>query len=70
MTITGNYTHQPTGSITIIVDGKEYTTKIKDTKAELTIPGMTPKTYDLVIRYEGDEDYFKAFFHENYTVHK
>ncbi len=70
MTITGNYTHQPTGNITIIVDGKEYTTKIKDTKAELTIPGMTPKTYDLVIRYEGDEDYFKAFFHENYTVHK
>lgn len=70
MTVTGNYTHQPTGNITIIVDGKEYTTKIKDTKAELTIPGMTPKTYDLVIRYEGDEDYFKAFFHENYTVHK
>ena len=70
MTVTGNYTHQPTGNITIIVDGKEYTTKIKDTKAELTIPGMVPKTYDLVIRYEGDEDYFKAFFHENYTVHK
>ncbi|WP_157064624.1 Ig-like domain repeat protein [Methanobrevibacter millerae] len=70
MTVTGNYTHQPTGNITIIVDGKEYTAKIKDTKAELTIPGMIPKTYDLVIRYEGDEDYFKAFFHENYTVHK
>lgn len=31
---------------------------------------MIPKTYDLIIRYEGDEDYCKSIFHKNYTVHK
>ena len=70
MTVTGNYTHQPAGNITVIIDSMEYTTKIKDTKAEITISGLIPKTYDLIIRYEGDEDYFKAIHHQNYTVHK
>ncbi|WP_295611989.1 Ig-like domain-containing protein [uncultured Methanobrevibacter sp.] len=70
MTVTGNLTHQPTGKITLIIDGKKYTTNINDTKAEITIPGLIPKTYDIIIRYEGDEDYFKSFYHHNYTVHK
>ena len=70
MTVTGNLTHQPTGKISVIIDENIYTTKIKDTKAEITIPGLLPKTYDLIIRYEGDEDYFKSFYHHNYTVHK
>ncbi len=70
MTVTGNYTHQPKGNITVIIDENKYTTKITDTKASITIPGLLPKTYDLIIRYEGDEDYSKAIFHHNYTVHK
>ncbi|WP_223166073.1 Ig-like domain repeat protein [Methanobrevibacter millerae] len=70
MTVTGNLTHQPTGKISVIIDGTKYTTNIKNTKAELTIPGLIPETYDLIIRYEGDEDYFKSFYHHNYTVHK
>ncbi|SDA67931.1 Ig-like domain-containing protein [Methanobrevibacter millerae] len=70
MTVTGNLTHQPTGKISVIVDGTKYTTNIKNTKAQLTIPGLIPNTYDLIIRYEGDEDYFKSFYHHNYTVHK
>ncbi|WP_295611986.1 Ig-like domain-containing protein [uncultured Methanobrevibacter sp.] len=70
MTITGNLTHQPQGSVTVIIDGEKYSTKIKNTKASITIPDLKPKTYDLIIRYEGDEDYFKSIFHKNYTVHK
>ena len=70
MTVTGNYTHQPRGNISVIIDENKYTTRITDTKASITIPGLLPKTYDLIIRYEGDEDYFKSIFHHNYTVHK
>ncbi|WP_407378951.1 hypothetical protein [Methanobrevibacter sp.] len=70
MTITGNLTHQPTGKVSVIIDEKKYTTNIKDTKAEITIPELIPKTYDLIIKYEGDEDYFKSYYHHNYTVHK
>ena len=70
MTVTGKYTHQPKGNITLIIDGNKHTTRISDTKASITVPGLIPKTYDLIIRYEGDEDYFKSIFHHNYTVHK
>ena len=52
MTITGNLTHQPQGSVTVIIDGEKYSTKIKNTKASITIPDLKPKTYDLIIRYE------------------
>ncbi|SDA67963.1 hypothetical protein, partial [Methanobrevibacter millerae] len=68
--VTGNYSHQPTGKISIIIDETKYTTDIKNTKAIIAIPKLIPKTYDLIIRYEGDEDYFKSFHHQNYTVHK
>ena len=70
MTVTGNYTHQPTGKITVIIDGKKYNANINDTKAELKVSGLIPKTYDLIIKYEGDEDYCKSIFHKDYTVHK
>ena len=70
MNVSGNLTHQPTGQISIIIDGQKYTTNIKNSKATMNIEGMIPKTYDLIIRYEGDEDYCKSIFHKNYTVHK
>ncbi|WP_407414459.1 Ig-like domain-containing protein, partial [Methanobrevibacter sp.] len=70
MTVTGNYTHQPNGSITLRLDDDIYTTKIGDTKATIEVPDLIPGTYDLEIRYEGDEDYNKAIFHTNYTVDK
>jgi predicted outer membrane repeat protein len=70
MIVTGNYTHQPTGNITVIIGENKYTTRITDTKASVTVSDLIPNTYDLIIRYEGDEDYFKSIFHHNYTVHK
>ncbi|WP_407378950.1 Ig-like domain repeat protein [Methanobrevibacter sp.] len=70
MTVTGNYTHQPTGKITVIIDEQKYSANINNTKASLSVSGLIPKTYDLIIKYEGDEDYCKSIFHKNYTVSK
>ena len=70
MVVTGNLSHQPQGNVSVIIDGKKYSTKISNTRAEISISDLKPKTYDLVIRYEGDEDYFKSIKHMNYTVHK
>ena len=70
MNVTGNLTNQPTGNVSIILDGKKYTAEINNTKANLTIPNLPAKTYDLIIRYEGDEDYFKYIHHQNFTVYK
>ncbi len=70
MNVTGNLTNQPTGNISIILDGKKYTQEINNTKANLTILNPQAKTYDLIIRYEGDEDYFKYIHHQNFTVYK
>ena len=70
MNVTGNLTHQPTGNISIIIDGKKYTVKLTNTTTKYEISGLIPKTYEIIFRYEGDEDYFKSITHFNYTVHK
>ena len=56
MTVPGNYTHQPKGNITVTINENKYTTGITDTKASITLPGLIPKTCDLIIRYEWDEN--------------
>ena len=70
MKVTGNLTHQPTGNISVFINGKLHTAPIKNTKASLTISNLTPQTYNIKIRYEGDEDYCKSYYYMNYTVHK
>ena len=51
MNVTGNLTRQPTGKISVIIDGKVHTTDINDGKASLTISGLKPKTYNVKVRY-------------------
>ena len=70
MNVTGNLINQPTGNITIILDGKKYETKINNTQANISISNLTAKTYNLIIRYEGDENYFKYIHQQNFTVYK
>ena len=70
MNVTGNLTRQPTGKISVIIDEKVHTTNIKNGKASLTISGLKPKTYNVKVRYEGDEDYCKSFHYQNLTVSK
>ena len=49
-----------TGKVTIIVDGKKYTAKVKDGKATFVIPGLTSGKYDVQVYYSGDGKYYSA----------
>ena len=68
--ISGNYTHIPTGNITVIINDKKYSVNLVNGIATLTVPNLTPGTYNVKIVYEGDEDYAKSFYYCNYTVNK
>ena len=46
-----------TGNVTITVDGKEYTTDVKDGKAVFVIPGLTKGDHEVTARYSGDKKY-------------
>ena len=46
-----------TGTVTITVDGKEYTTEVKDGKAVFTIPGLTKGDHEVTASYSGDKKY-------------
>ena len=46
-----------TGTITITVDGKKYTEKIKEGKAIFKVPGLIKGDWDVDIEYSGDEKY-------------
>ncbi|WP_407393829.1 Ig-like domain repeat protein [Methanobrevibacter sp.] len=46
-----------TGTVTITVDGKEYTTEVKDGKAVFTIPGLTKGDHKVTAKYSGDKKY-------------
>ncbi|WP_188118162.1 Ig-like domain repeat protein [Methanobrevibacter millerae] len=68
--VSGNLTHQPTGKVSVIIDKQTYTTEIKNGKAKLIISKLKPDTYNVKVRYEGDEDYCKSFHYQNFTVSK
>ncbi len=68
--ISGNYTHIPTGNLTIIINDKKYSVNLVNGIANLTVPNLTPGTYNVKIVYEGDADYAKSFYYCNYTVNK
>ncbi|WP_405269255.1 Ig-like domain repeat protein, partial [Methanobrevibacter sp.] len=46
-----------TGTVTITIDGKKYTTEVKDGKAVFVIPGLKKGNYDVTASYSGDEKY-------------
>ena len=46
-----------TGTVTITVDGKKYTTEVKDGKAVFTIPGLTKGDHEVTASYSGDKKY-------------
>ena len=51
-----------TGTVTIEIDGKQYTAEIKDGVAIFTIPGLTAGIHDIGIYYSGDEKYLPVNF--------
>ena len=56
-TITVEVPKAQTGTVTITVDGKTYTEKIKSGKAVFTISGLDAKTYKVDVKYNGDDIY-------------
>lgn len=68
--VNGNYTHIPTGNVTVIINDKKYSINLTNGLANLTLTNLTPGTYSIKIIYEGDADYAKVFYYCNYTVNK
>ena len=61
----------PTGNITLKLNNTRYTGKLDENgNCIFNISNLTVGTYALKIVYEGDDDYFKIFYYDNYTVSK
>ena len=46
-----------TGTVTITVDGRTYTTEVRNGKATFVIPGLTRGDHDITASYSGDRKY-------------
>lgn len=46
-----------TGTVTITIDNKKYTTEVKDGTAVFTIPGLVKGDYNVNASYSGDKKY-------------
>ena len=68
--VNGNYTHIPTGNVTVIINDKKYSINLVNGSTNLTVSDLTPRNYTIKIIYEGDADYAKIFYYCNYTVNK
>ena len=68
--VNGNYTHIPTGNVTVIINDKKYSINLVNGLTNLTVSDLTPGNYSVKIVYEGDSDYAKVFYYCNYTVNK
>ena len=70
VSVTTNDGKTAKGIVSVIIDGVTYVINLTDAKGTLTIPNLAPKTYNLKIVYEGNDDYFKSFKYANVTVKK
>ena len=68
--VNGNYSHIPTGNVTVIINDKKYSINLVNGLTNLTVSDLTPGNYSVKIVYEGDSDYAKVFYYCNYTVNK
>ena len=68
--VNGNYSHIPTGNVTVIINDKKYSINLVNGSTNLTVSDLTPGNYTIKIIYEGDSDYAKVFYYCNYTVNK
>jgi len=55
--VTVNVPEGATGDVTVEIDGKSYTSKVKDGKATFDINGLKAGDKTIIAAYSGDEDY-------------
>ena len=56
-TVTIKLPSDATGTVTVTIDGKTYTTKVSDGKAVFVIPDLPVGVYKAVVKYSGDAKY-------------
>ncbi|WP_407423628.1 Ig-like domain-containing protein, partial [Methanobrevibacter sp.] len=69
-TITVNVPNGATGNITLAIDGKTYTSEIKDGKAVFTFDNLTAGDKTIAVDYIGDDNYVANHTIANVTVSK
>ena len=69
-TITVTVPEDATGTVTIEIDGKEYTAEVKDGKAVFTVPGLKAGDYTVKAHYSGDAKYLPSDLSDEFTVSK
>ena len=57
-----------TGTLTVTINGKTYTTNLVNGSATITVPGLADGTYNAVISYSGDAKYPAVTKNSNLTV--
>ena len=59
-----------TGSVTVTVNGKDYTEPVVNGIANVKVSGLKADTYDVVAKYSGDNNYNDAVATSSFTVSK
>ena len=70
VTVTVSVPVDATGDVVITVNGKDYTVAIKDGKAVQTISGLGAGSYDVTVKYAGDNNYNTISNSTKFTVSK
>ena len=56
-TVTVNLPSDATGTVTITVNGKSYTARVRNGQAVFVVPGLTPGSHKITVAYSGDAKY-------------
>ena len=59
-----------TGSVTVTVNGKDYTEPVVNGIANVKVSGLKADTYDVAVKYSGDNNYNDAVATSSFTVSK
>ena len=59
-----------TGSVTVNVNGKDYTEPVVNGMANVKVSGLKADTYDVAVKYSGDNNYNDAVATSSFTVSK
>ena len=59
-----------TGSVTVNVNGKDYTEPVVNGIANVKVSGLKADTYDVIVKYSGDNNYNDAVATSSFTVSK